>query len=68
MRILIVEDDASLAAGLTRILEAEGYAVDVMGSGEHASLATRQESFDLVILDVGLPGQPQALRVVRRRR
>lgn len=56
MRILIVEDDASLAAGISRILEAEGHAVDVMKSGEHAALATAQESFDLVILDVGLPG------------
>ena len=67
MRILIVEDDASLAAGLARILEAEGYAVDVMGSGEHASLATRQESFDLVILDVGLPGM-DGFEVLRRLR
>ena len=56
MRILIVEDDASLAAGLVRILEAEGHAVDVMRSGEHAEMATKQEAFDLVILDVGLPG------------
>ena len=56
MRILIVEDDTSLAAGVARILEAEGYAVDIMKSGEHAAMAARQESFDLVILDVGLPG------------
>ena len=56
MRILIVEDDTSLATGIARILEAEGYAVDLMKTGEHATLAARQESFDLVILDVGLPG------------
>ncbi len=56
MRILIVEDDASLGAGISRILEAEGHAVDVMKSGEHAAMATEQESFDLIILDVGLPG------------
>jgi two-component system OmpR family response regulator len=56
MRILIVEDDASLAAGISRILQAEGHAVDVMKSGEHAAMATAQESFDLIILDVGLPG------------
>ncbi|NBS59104.1 MAG: DNA-binding response regulator [Betaproteobacteria bacterium] len=67
MRILIVEDDASLAAGIGRILEAEGYAVDVMKNGEHASMAARQESFDLVILDVGLPGI-DGFEVLRRLR
>src|SRR5437588_530839 len=56
MRILIVEDDPSLASGLTRILEAEGYAVDVAGRGEEAVGAARGERFDLVILDIGLPG------------
>ena len=67
MRILIVEDDASVAAGLSRILEAEGYAVDVLSNGEHAAMATRQESFDLVILDVGLPGI-DGFEVLRRLR
>lgn len=67
MRILIVEDDASLAAGISRILQAEGYAVDVMKSGEHAALATEQESFDLMILDVGLPGI-DGFEVLRRTR
>jgi DNA-binding response OmpR family regulator len=56
MRILIVEDDPSLASGLGRILEAEGYAVDVTSRGEQAVDAARQERFDLVILDIGLPG------------
>jgi len=56
MRILIVEDDPSLASGLGRILEAEGYAVDLTSRGEQAVEAARQERFDLVILDIGLPG------------
>src|SRR2546425_6682979 len=56
MRILIVEDDPSLASGLARILEAEGYAVDVAGRGEEAVGAARGERFDLVILDIGLAG------------
>ena len=67
MRILIVEDDPSLAAGLARILEAEGYAADVMKSGEQAGLATQQERFDLVILDIGLPGI-DGFEVLRRLR
>ena len=67
MRILIVEDDASLGVGLSHIHESEGHAVYVMKSGEHAVLATAQESFDLVILDVGLPGI-DGFEVLRRLR
>ena len=67
MRILIVEDDPSLASGLSRILEAEGYAVDVTSKGEDAVQAARQERFDMVILDVGLPGI-DGFEVLRRLR
>ncbi|HXZ91680.1 MAG TPA: response regulator transcription factor [Burkholderiales bacterium] len=67
MRILIVEDDAALARGLARILESEGYAVDTVTRGEEALLATRHERFDLVILDVGLPGM-DGFEVLRRLR
>src|SRR6267143_1454913 len=67
MRILIVEDDPSLASGLARILEAEGYAVDVAGRGEEAVGAARGERFDLVILDIGLPGM-DGFEVLRRLR
>jgi DNA-binding response OmpR family regulator len=67
MRILIVEDDASLAAGIARILEGEGHVADVMRSGEHAILAAAQEDFDLLILDVGLPGL-DGFEVLRRLR
>jgi len=55
MRILIVEDDSALAQGVARILQADGYAVDVLALGAQALPAATQESFDLVILDVGLP-------------
>src|SRR5258708_7026576 len=67
MRILIVEDDPFLAAGLARILEAEGYAVSVTLRGEEAVEAARQERFDLVILDIGLRGMDgfEALRRLR---
>ncbi|HXZ53604.1 MAG TPA: response regulator transcription factor [Burkholderiales bacterium] len=67
MRILIVEDDAILARGLIRILESEGYAVDTVTRGEQALLAMQQERFDLVILDVGLPGM-DGFEVLRRLR
>ncbi|HTQ77259.1 MAG TPA: response regulator transcription factor [Burkholderiales bacterium] len=67
MRILIVEDDAALASGIARILQGEGHAVDVMERGEQAVLGARQERFDLVILDVGLPGI-DGFEVLRRLR
>ena len=67
MRLLIVEDDAPLASGLRRILEAEGHAVDVTERGEDAMLAASHERFDLVILDVGLP-QMDGFEVLRRLR
>ena len=67
MRILIAEDDASLAAGLAQILGGEGHAVDVVRTGEHALLAMQSEHFDLVILDIGLPGV-DGYEVLRRLR
>ena len=56
MRVLIVEDDDLLAAGLVRALDQTGYAVDRVNSGERADLALSSESYDLVVLDIGLPG------------
>ena len=67
VRILIVEDDATLASGIARILEGEGHAVDVVGRGEQAVLGARQERFDMMILDVGLPGI-DGFEVLRRLR
>ena len=57
MRILIVEDDELLAAGLAISLALPGYAVDRAVSGEKALLSLGAEHYDLVVLDIGLPGQ-----------
>lgn len=59
VRILVVEDEVHLAEGLRFNLEAEGYQVQVMETGEAAlDLLLRQPaSFDVVILDVMLPGK-----------
>jgi len=67
MRILIVDDDTVVAGGVARILESEGFAVDTVARGEQAILAAAQERFDLVILDVGLPGM-DGFEVLRRLR
>ena len=55
MRILIAEDDQVLADGLTRSLRASHYAVDQVADGLSADHALHAGSFDLLILDLGLP-------------
>ncbi|NRG16705.1 response regulator transcription factor [Rhizobiales bacterium] len=55
MRILIVEDNATLAEGLTSVLRSSGYVVDAVGDGESAMAALAAHSFDLVLLDLSLP-------------
>jgi two-component system, OmpR family, response regulator len=56
MRILIVEDEKSLADVLKKGLEEEGYAVDVAYDGEEGRYLAQNEPSDLVILDLMLPG------------
>src|SRR5712671_3209597 len=53
MRILVAEDDAILADGLTRTLRQSGYAVDWVKTGVEADSALDANSFDLLILDLG---------------
>ena len=55
MRILIAEDDAVLADGLTRSLRQSGYSVDCVRDGSAADAALATGQFDLLILDIGLP-------------
>jgi two-component system, OmpR family, response regulator len=55
MRILIAEDDQVLADGLLRSLRVAGYAVDQVSTGSEANAALASHSFDLLILDLGLP-------------
>jgi two-component system, OmpR family, response regulator len=69
MRILIVEDDPVLADGLTRTLQQSDYAVDCAADGATADHVLATRSYDLVILDLGLPKLDglEALRRLRRR-
>ena len=64
-RILIVEDDAAIAFALEADLESEGYEVSVSTTGDDGLRRAREEGFDLVLLDVMLPG-PRWLRGVPR--
>jgi len=66
-RILVVEDEASLAMLLTYNLESEGYSVEHVDSGDEAALRLSEQGFDLVILDWMLPGV-SGLEICRRLR
>ncbi len=70
MRILIVEDEARIRAFLARAFEAEGLGVDVVADGEQGLARALAGSYDLVILDLLLPGASglDALRELHRER
>lgn len=55
MRLLLVEDDVMVASGIKLGLSEAGYAVDWVGSAERALDVTARESFDLAVIDIGLP-------------
>jgi DNA-binding response OmpR family regulator len=67
-RILVVEDEPDLAFGLEDDLKVEGYEVEVAPDGESASRRAREEHWDLVLLDVMLPGKDgfEVCRELRR--
>ena len=56
MRVLVVEDEVRLAAGLRKGLEAEGFAVDVTHNGTDGLWMAREYPYDAIVLDIMLPG------------
>jgi heavy metal response regulator len=68
MRILVVEDEAKVASFIRRALEEESYAVDVCADGARGLDLARAGCYDLVILDLMLPGMPglEVLRTLRK--
>jgi len=70
MRILLVEDDLMIGEPLLDILRAEGYAVDWVRDGELADAALQSQSYDLALLDLGLPKRDgmAVLRALRGRK
>ena len=65
--VLVVEDDPRLGATLERLLGAEGYDVERAGDGNDALQRSRRRHFDLVVLDIMLPGL-DGIAVCRRLR
>jgi two-component system, OmpR family, response regulator TctD len=70
MRVLVVEDNQVLAGGLSVVLRNDGYVVDVVADGLSADAAIAAQDYDLVILDLTLPGMDglEVLRSMRGRR
>ncbi|OOF85689.1 response regulator [Rodentibacter ratti] len=67
MRILLVEDDQMIANAVSEGLKSACYAVDWVNNGNTAEQALAAQSYDLVLLDLGLPGQ-DGLQVLRHLR
>jgi two-component system OmpR family response regulator len=67
MRILVVEDDPLLAESLVRALQQQGYGVGHARRGQEADAALCNHRFDLLLLDIGLPGV-DGFEVLRRLR
>jgi two-component system, OmpR family, response regulator len=65
LRVLVVEDEAQLAAQLVNALGAAGYAVDSAADGERADFLAHTERYDAVVLDLGLP-KIDGLTLIRR--
>ena len=56
MKLLLVDDDAVLTAALRRGLTAEGFAVEVAADGRDGLWRARESGYDLILLDIMLPG------------
>lgn len=67
MRILLIEDDPLVAAGIQEGLEKAGFTVDHLGASEPAESALRLTHYDAAIVDIGLPGM-DGLELIRRLR
>ena len=67
MRILVVEDEPLILNAICKILQDEGYETDAIGNGNNALYYIKEEAYDLVILDIMLPGM-DGISVLQRAR
>ena len=70
MRVLIVEDETLIAAGVRQGLLRAGFVADIVGNADAARAALQAEGFDLAVIDIGLPREDglQLVRSLRARR
>lgn len=66
MRILVVEDDSRIRSVIERALREAGHAVDGFGRSDEAIVAAELEPYDLLVLDVMLPGGMNGIEMCRR--
>jgi len=57
VKLLLVEDDAKIAAAVTRGLEAEGFSIEVTSDGNDGLWRATESAYDLIVLDIMLPGR-----------
>jgi DNA-binding response OmpR family regulator len=57
MKVLLIEDDAKIANAVARGLEAEGFTVEVSGDGDDGLWRATEFSYDVIVLDILLPGR-----------
>src|SRR6185503_3695452 len=69
MRVLVVEDEKKTASFIRKALQAEGFAVDVTHNGDDALALAQTTPFDVLVLDIMLPGRDglSVLRLLRQR-
>jgi two-component system, OmpR family, response regulator QseB len=69
VRVLLVEDDEQIASGVQNALKRKAYQVDWVSDGKHALNAALDNHFDLIVLDLGLPGMDgiEVLSQLRRK-
>jgi len=70
MRVLVVEDEKKTASFVRKALQADSFAVDVIANGEDALLAAASTPFDIIVMDIMLPGRDglSVLRQLRERK
>ncbi len=68
LRVLVVDDDLSMAVTLSDVLEIEGYEVVIAHDGERAVTLLRENEFDVVLMDIRMPRMDggEAYRVMRK--
>lgn len=67
MRVLVAEDDSKLLTQLDTLLQESGYSVDLADDGEHALYQLQEFTYDLAIIDIGLP-KLDGFEVIRKAR
>jgi two-component system response regulator QseB len=68
MRLLLVEDDPMIGTSVQKGLAQDGFSVDWVRDGRAAETALRAETYDVLLLDLGLPGKggDEVLKTIRR--